>query len=342
MDPQLVQRTRYVLRSRTRRTQTCPIPLFPSACKHLADWLTNHPIFGSLVGELERQAGEAAAAISQVVSELPNAQSGEEISFGSYNAGSTGEHAAVCWLVVEAVAGVVGNDEWRIRKLYNAFHDYVTGDEDFVEVEKAVALVRDVAVDGLYEYLDEKLDSRSVVYALLLKYKQRSEWFHGERLRRVADEGLEGKKGERGLVVDLQEYVFDQQVEFIIEPVSHSGETDLVLKDPEGGRLIIDAKYVAEGASRSEIVKKLSDGFHQVYRYCEDFNEPEGFLVVFVRSTKRIAPEFEESDGHRFLKLGGKIIYYMEVHISEEPSASRSGQAEEVHIPHAELVRSGE
>jgi hypothetical protein len=147
------------------------------------------------------------------------------------------------------------------------------------------------------------------------------------------------RTGERALAVDLQEYVFDQQVEFVIEPVSASGETDLILKDPEGGRLILDDKYIADNASRSEVLKKLSDGFHQVYRYCDDYNEAVGFLVVFVRSTKRLALELEESDGTRFLGLGGKTIYYIEVHISEEPSASRSGQAEEIQISRAELIK---
>jgi hypothetical protein len=111
-----------------------------------------------------------------------------------------------------------------------------------------------------------------------------------------------------------------------------------VLKDPEGGRLILEDKYIAEDASRSEIVKKLTDGFHQVYRYCDDFNESNGFLVAFVRTTKRLALELEESDGARFLRLGGKTIYYIEVHISDEPSASRSGQAEEIQISRGELI----
>lgn len=342
MDPQLVQRTRYVLRSRVRRTQTCPLSLFPSASKHLVDWLINHPIFSSLVEELESKSGEVGELMRQVMTNVTSNENDDSISLGSYQAGTTDEHAGICWLMVRAVASATGSSEWQARKLYNTLYDYVAGEEDFIETEKGVELIRDVAIEGLYEYLDERLDSRSVIYSLLLKYKQRAEWFHRSRLRRVADEGLEGKKGERGLAVDLQEYVFDQQVEFIVEPVSHSGETDLILKDPEGGHLLLDAKYIAVDATRSEIVKKLADGFHQVYRYCEDFNEPEGFLVVFVRSSKRIAPELEESDGHRFLKLGGKTIYYMEVHISEEPSASKSGQAEEIHISHAELVRSEE
>jgi hypothetical protein len=82
----------------------------------------------------------------------------------------------------------------------------------------------------------------------------------------------------------------------------------------------------------------MNSWFHQVARYCDDYHEPEGFLVSFVRSSKRIRLEFEESDGLRFLKLAGKTIYYLPVQISDEPSASKSGQAEEVRITKEELV----
>lgn len=261
------------------------------------------------------------------------------VGLGQYSASTTDEHAAVCWAITRAISAIAQNNLGTVHQVYNAIHNYLTDDDSFVELDTAVGAIRDVAIDGVYEYLDEKLDSRNITYGLLLKYKQRAEWFHRSRLRDVADRGLEGKTGERALAIDLQEYVFDQQVEFVIEPVSASGETDLILKDPEGGRLILDDKYIAEDASRSEILRKLSDGFHQVYRYCDDYNEGVGFLVVFVRSTKRLALELEESDGTRFLRLGGKTIYCIEVHISEELSASRSGQAEEIQISRAELIK---
>ena len=48
----------------------------------------------------------------------------------------------------------------------------------------------------------------------------------------------------------------------------------------------------------------------------------------------------EELDGLRFLKLGGKTIYYLPVQISNEASASKSGKAEEVIITKVELVTS--
>jgi hypothetical protein len=93
--------------------------------------------------------------------------------------------------------------------------------------EHAYDTVRDVFIKGLYEYLDEQLDARNALLGLLLKYKHRSEWFRRGRLRQIAKEGLEKESGgERALAIDLQEYVYDQGVEYTIEPTSASGEPD--------------------------------------------------------------------------------------------------------------------
>jgi hypothetical protein len=195
-----------------------------------------------------------------------------------------------------------------------------------------------VGIDGVFEYLDEQIDTRNVIYSILLKYKQHCEWFHRGALRAIADAGLDGAKGERSLARHLQKYVFNQHVEFVVEPSSSSGEADLILREPGGRYLIIDAKYLPSEAETADIRKKIASGFHQVARYCEDYREPEGFLVSFVRSIKRISLELEESDGLTFLRLEGRTIYYLSVLISDEPPASKSGKAEEVNITRKELV----
>jgi len=255
---------------------------------------------------------------------------------GFYAATSTEEHAALCLHILRAIAAT-GDMQSDVRDMaFCGLAQYLTN-ESF-DREGAIKPLRDVAIDGIYEHLDEQIDTRNVIYSILLKYKQRSEWFHRSRLRVVADEGFEGLKGERALARDLYEYVFNQHVEFVIEPTSSSGEVDLILRDPGGRYIIIDAKYLPADATRSTIRDKAASGFHQVARYCEDFNEPEGFLVSFVRSPKRISLELEESDGLTFLRLGGRTIYHLAVQISDEPSASKSGRADEVIIAKEELV----
>jgi hypothetical protein len=293
MDPQVIQRTRYVLRTRFRRAQTCPRALFPSACEHLLIWLENHPVLSSLVKRLGSFSTESKKQIEKILADSRTAQGYYQPGF--YTAASTEEHAALCLHVLRAITNTTAMQAHVADSVLRNLAEYLTG-EDPGKLEETVKPLRDVAVDGIYEYLDEQIDTRNVIYSILLKYKQRSEWFYRSRLRAIADDGLEGVKGERGLAHDLQEYVFNQHVEFVVEPSSSSGEADLVLR------------------------------------------EPEGFLVSFMRTPKRIGLELDESDGLSFLKLGGKTIYYLAVRISDEPSASKSGKADEAIVSKEELV----
>jgi len=169
------------------------------------------------------------------------------------------------------------------------------------------------------------------------KYKQYAEWFQREQLRQI-HEGYEGKTGERALALHLQQYVFNQGVEFTVEPSSVSGEADLVLRDSHGGHIIIDAKYIDSKATPSTILRKIAEGFNQVARYCNDFNETEGFLGVFVNADIAINIELNEEAGFSYIKIGNINIYYVEINIAQRPSASKVGKPNLVTISSSELI----
>lgn len=350
MDQLLLQRTRYVLRSRIRRVQTCPAALFVPTCQHLLKWIENHPVLSGIVCHLKEVPGEYKEQVTMTLNDAPEkVRSGGGYDPGFYSAESSEEHAAACLAIVSAIAGLdsakvpphqKGDMGKQMEKFVVLnFGEYLTGDRH-IKYDQALESLRDVAVDGLYEYLDEHIDTRNMLYAVLQKYKQRAEWFRRTRLRQIADNGLEGRTGERALALDLQEYVLDQGVEFVVEPLSASGEADLILRDSEGRYIIIDAKYIPADTTRSKILKKIASGFNQVSRYCDDYNEPAGFLVPFTRTSTKIRLELEESDSFRFLTLGGKTIYYLPVSIADLPSASTEGRAKEVSISTQELVDS--
>jgi hypothetical protein len=259
-----------------------------------------------------------------------------------YNAVDIEQHAAICLAILEVVARSFNKLEnsWKSGFL-RALGAYLTKNIDIdidIELDEAIHAIRDVAFDGLFEYLDERLDSRNIILALLLKYKQRSEWFRRERLRQYAQNGLEGKKGEHALTIDLHEYLLDQSVEFFIEANSAKGKPDIVLRESDGKYIVVDAKYLRENDKPSDIKSKLADGFHQVFQYCDDFNEPAGYLVVFSESRQRLLIDLEEQDSWRLLRLGGRQIYYVEVSIANSPSASKLGRADEVTISKSDLV----
>lgn len=335
MDERLIQRSRYVLRSRVRRVQTVPSAMFVQACQQLIEWLSNHPVLSAGIRHLDSIEGDFREVIPKIVKDASLSEGAYDPGF--YDAKNSVEHAAVCLSIVRAIALVREKAPGKHEFIIRCLGEYFTQDPH-INYEDAIETLRDVAIDGLYEFLDERIDARNVLYAILVKYKQRSEWFHRSRLRQIASEGLEGKIGERALAVDLHEYVLDQGVEFIVEPLTASGEPDLLLRDSDGRYIIIDAKYIPSDAARSLIREKMASGFNQVSRYCDDFNEPEGFLVSFVCTDKKIRLELEEADGMRFLTIGGKKVYYMPLSIAELPSASKAGKARGVRISATELL----
>src|SRR5579859_3495638 len=191
MDGLLLQRTRYVLRTRVRRVQSCPSVLFVSACNHLMQWVEHHPIMSSVVASLRKEPGEFREHIAQTLREAPqNLQ--RSYTPGFYQARNQQEHAALCLELVHAVAGLdnVGIEPNVQQFIVICLGEYLNKNPH-MGPDEAIKVIRDVAVDGLYEFLDEQIDARNVLYTVLLKYKQRSEWFYRNRLREIAANGLE-------------------------------------------------------------------------------------------------------------------------------------------------------
>lgn len=337
MDQLLIQRTRYLLRARFRRAQTCPTAMFVNSCKQLINWINNHPLLRYVVTDLAKVEGYHVDRISQTFVEVPHASGAYHP--GTYTADNSLKHSSVCYHIIAGLAAIEKLDQHKENFLLCCLGEYLNEDEH-IKIDDALSVLRDVAIDGLYEYLDEHLDERNSIYSILIKYKQRCEWFRKNRLRNYAENGLEGKKGELALAIDVQEYVLNQGVDFFVEPASASGEADLIIKSSEGRHIVIDAKYIKDESNRSTISSKLSSGFHQVSRYCNDFNVSDGFLVNFVSNSTRIRLDLDIQDGFPYLQLGSKTIYYIEVNIAKEPSASKSGKAVEVEISKDELISS--
>ncbi len=179
--------------------------------------------------------------------------------------------------------------------------------------EDALNHFRELFLEPLYEYLDDALDQQGAVLSLLLKYKHKVEWFDREILIQLA------AGDERTLAKHLYAYLFDQGLEFHIEPQSASGEADLVA--PE---LVLDAK-VFDGSRRG--VSYLASGVHQVHTYARDFNQEVGYLVVFKTCPETINFTFSlAGQDAPYVTVGGKIIFILIVDICPyETSASKRG-----------------
>ncbi len=337
MNDALMQKTRYVLHSRFRIPQSSPLDLFSPACAQILTWIENHLILGPIASALKREFPEPFGQVEKIIKDTTGKI--KPYNPGNYMPKTINERAALCYATMYGAKLALNNERNVQQFQYHCLSEYITGNDNN-DLDEVMEILKDVAVAGFFEYLDEHIDDRNATFGLLLKYKQLTEWFNQEKTRQIASNGEYHRSGERALAADLQAFIMQQGVEFIIEPLSAGGEVDLVLRDANGRYLLIDAKYVKEGATRNDILQKLKFGFHQLMRYCEDYNEPYGFLITFNASSKRIALGASESDGMTYVQIGSKCIYHIVVNLNIEPTASKLGKASEVKIEEAELKES--
>ena len=341
MDQQLLQRTRYVLQTRFRKIQTARVGNFELVVKQVLEWLQNHLVIGAVIHYLDQVPGEHHEEIQLLLNSGMNGsryyhltvkrgpKQEDEPSFHGYTATTFEQHASACLQILRATVQKPDVAFYALLDVYLSQEDY---DGHKNSANDLIEPLKDMAVHDLYEYIDEHLDGINAVNGLLNKYKQRVEWFQQEQIQQIMNQGYGGKQGERALAMHLQQYIFDQGVEFVVEPASVSGEADLLLRDGSGQYTIIDAKLIKPNPSQSEITRKIAEGLNQVARYCNDYNQPVGFLAVFINDDISILVDFDQSDVFRFFKIGGHVIYYIEINISQRASASKSKKAKQIHI----------
>ncbi len=240
--------------------------------------------------------------------------------------GSTeGESAAIGLIVLRKVA-IPGNG--RIP-----FSQYVLISGS---VAKAVDRFREKYLNPFYEFIDEQIEDRNVVLAELIRFKHLAEWFRRDQLwdRLKDDPG----SGEKRLAFTVYEFLFEQGIDFHIEPASASGEADMVSAQHSPTPLVADVKIFDPASSRGG--PYIKRGFHQVYTYLQDFNQPIGFLVVFKASAKRLDVTLAKTpvDEVPYLTLGDKTIFLIQIDIfPHEDSASKRPIPEIEVISEAEL-----
>ena len=108
------------------------------------------------------------------------------------------------------------------------------------EYNDILEVFKDIFLEPFYDYLDESLDDQGAILALLRKYKHVCEWFRRQKFFGIWESGT--ARGEKHLALDLYRYLYEQGIEFYIEPSSLSGEVDMISTQIGENRLLADAK----------------------------------------------------------------------------------------------------
>lgn len=310
MDSAYLQRIRFQLQKRFRRLNSCSYPLFHSSLVQFWAYLQAHPLTEGILAKLEAEALPYTAEITAMTTR----HEFEEFA-------TEAEQFRFVYRVVQHCAqqpfGSQLGPEVRIGHAFTNERKH----------EDALNSFREVFLEPLYEYVDDALDQQAAVLSLLVKYRRKVEWFERETLAELA------AGDERKLARHLYAYLFDQGLDFHIEPQSASGEADLVARE-----LVLDAK-VFDGDRRS--IQYLASGVHQVHTYARDFNQEVGYLVVYKTCPETLNFTFSAAGQLApYVIVGGKTIYIFVVDIYRyESSASKRGAMKVHTIDQDYLVR---
>jgi len=197
---------------------------------------------------------------------------------------------------------------------------------------------RSVYLEPFYEYIDEHLDDPRFVLNVLLRFKRTCEWFRRKELYALWE--ADTRTGEKRLALKLYEYLYEEGVEFSVEPWSASGEADLVASQQSNEPLIADAKVFNPEKGKSK--RYLLQGFRQIYQYTSDYNEPIGYLVIFNTSDSQLRFAVGASaEPLPRIVLNNKTIFFLVIDIYPHSlSASKRPQPEIVEMSEGEIVGS--
>jgi len=302
---------RVKLRTRRSAIASCGFEDFLPLTKQYFAFLDSNPVLKAVIAEL-------LARNQQSITEVQNTNRNSRRAYGT-----TAEEAAT-------IAYVVWR-EFASQNVIHGFHSHALHG-DFNE---SSGIYKDWYVEPLFNYLDEILDDANIVLALLIRYKQKVEWYKREYVLALyqSDTG----RGETNVKQHMFEFLFDQGLPFHVEPVSASGEPDVVSLHDSQHHFIGEVKiFDSENRGKSYIKK----AFYQAYRYCLDYNEPLAYLIVFNVSKRQLRVELPSGpDGVPRFEYNHKTIFLVVIDVHErEGTASTLGIADTVTISAAELI----
>ena len=251
----------------------------------------------------------------------------ERIFRGSALYGETEEEAAAIGYRVLRRAADLGSDMNPLALAYRGVQ-WPSSDHE------AILAVREEFLQPFYQYIDEQLDDQRAMLALLLRYKHRSEWFHREALWKLSQ--IERRRGESQLAMDLYSYLYDQGIDFTIEPSSITGEVDLIAAQGTDDPMLLDAK-IFDGEGRGKAYMRKA--FRQIYTYTQQHNEPFGYLAIYKTTDRDLCFSLPVRSHIPTMVHNHKTIFFVTIDIFpyEEP-VSRRAPLQAIVITHEELV----
>ena len=183
------------------------------------------------------------------------------------------------------------------------------------ELDSRLRDLTEAVVDPLINYLHDRIDDAGNVLYLLERFKVRVEWFRRQELFQIYKENT--AVGEANLDQALRAALFDGGIDYpFSEPSSPSGKADVVALLDSDDPLVLEVKVFDPETSKN--VSHLQQGFNQIVRYADNYNESLGYLVIFNCSERQLVKSPNEPEEQNFpvrVSYSGKTFFIIVVDV---------------------------
>ncbi len=207
------------------------------------------------------------------------------------------------------------------------------------QMDEMLNNLNDAVLDPLVNYLYDRIDDTGNVLYLLQRFKRKAEWFKQQELYQQYNHRT--RSGEKTLDRVLREALFDGGVDYpFSQPDSPSGQADIVSLDDTNDPLVLETKVFDPARSKGK--SHLRQGFHQVLRYANDYQQNVGYLVAFNCSGNQLVwPSENSADGEFPPRIvhDGKTFFLIAIDIgTDRESASKETPTGRTVISRADLT----
>lgn len=304
------------LRERFRQLYKSDHNSFAHNVRYFLQWAESIPVVAGLLGVIRRSEPDLDPQQWR-----STAVSRHEVL---WPATEVGRSKVVLWML-EQVA-VNPQDSWHVAMDFSHETNFDAALRDF----------NDVVVEPFIDYLDERLAAETDLLYVFERYRRRVLWFEQDRLWAIYSEDT--ARGEKAYDGDLRQFLFEQGVDFPFSQVrSPSGEADITLVDESDKPLPLEVKlFDGDRYGRAY----LAQGVGQAFRYAEDYNQSEGYLVVFNLSPISLELPTDDPDAGRppRLHIDGRVVFIVVVQAAPRATASAAGKQRVYKVSRTDLV----
>ena len=200
-------------------------------------------------------------------------------------------------------------------------------------------VLTETIVDPFVNFLHDRIDDAGNVLYLIERFKIEVEWFMRDELYALYKANTQ--RGETLLDRQLRASLFKGGIDYpFSQPSSPSGKADIVALLGSDDPLVLEVKVYDPDLSKD--VANLRQGFHQAFRYANDYNESLGYLVIFNCSSNQLVITTDNEPENEFpprIVHGGKTFFIVIIDVNpERDSASKEDPSGRVTIDSKELT----